>query len=104
MGEICRRLQNAERVKRFYIECEDCGEIVLDSARANIPAGQPEHTEAMADTAIRGHADQTKDIIVGDMSEKTNCESFDVTIETAGKPLIDPTTDPNLNVDVTIND
>lgn len=102
MGKIHRLIKDAGRVERFYVECEDCGAVILDSAKTNIPAGQPEHAEAMADTAIRGHADQPDIIRVKGERKEINCDSFEVTIETAGEPRIDPTTDPDLDVDVTV--
>jgi hypothetical protein len=103
MGEICRLLENAGRIERFYVECQDCGGVVLDSARQNIPAGMPEHVEAMADTAIRSHAEQPEVLVVrGEKKEMYDCDSFEVVIEKAGEPRIDPTTDPDLDVDVTV--
>jgi len=55
MGDICDRLKQARYVGRFYVECEDCGMKVIDSARTNIPAGMPGQAEGMATTAIESH-------------------------------------------------
>lgn len=111
MGKICRLLENSGRIERFYVECQNCGGVLLDSARENIPANMPEHAEAMADTAIRSHHEQTQVEVknIGytgpDLEEQVPpCENFEVVIEKAGEPRIDPTTDPDLNVDVTVNE
>jgi len=100
------------RVDRFYVECQDCGSVVLDSARENIPAEMPEHAEAMADTAILSHAKEKSGISINpigydgpDVEERVLlCNSFDVVIQCAGEPYISPTADPNLNVDVILNE
>lgn len=103
MGKIHDALKEAGRLDRFYVKCNSCGAVVLDSAKELIPSGQPEHVEAVATTAIRSHNEQVKPIRIqkGDF-EYYDCDSFEVVIQKTGQPCTDPITDSELDVELTV--
>ena len=103
MGKIHDALKEAGRLDRFYVKCNSCGAVVLDSAKELIPSGQPEYVEAVATTAIRSHNEKVKAINIQENDfEYYDCDSFAVVIEKTGQPCIDPTSDSELDVELVV--